>query len=330
MPSYSEARPCRSLEDFRGDFEQLAKFMQRSWGENKSQPLLYTSEILASYFSSPGATFALAPTLYEDSQIVGFIAGFPRTLLYQGKTLQVIIVSFLTVLSEYKKSGYGFVLWNEMVKRAKTAGYAGVVNFCVDGDSMNSIMLGCYQRMRVPATKIFSIRYLTRLILEKRGIEEQGPAPPGHIVESFREAASALADRIPLCRIWSWEEAEWQCLGRANSIIVSHYSGENRGFLTGYVMSLADGDGTKCVFVEDILWDDLGFEQRRAMVQELVKRSAAMGARMVVVPLQGYADPEPFLKSRFVRSPRILHAYLSLWDEGPQHEPLDSFYFDVF
>lgn len=135
MPSHFEARPFRSLEDFRGDFEQLAKFMRRSWGENKCLPLLYTPEILTSYFSSPGATFALAPTLYENSEIVGFIAGFPRTLLYKGKTLQVISVSFLTVLNEYIKSGYGFVLWNEMVKRAKTAGHAGVVNFCVGGNS---------------------------------------------------------------------------------------------------------------------------------------------------------------------------------------------------
>ncbi len=331
LPDASAAprRPRRSIEDFRGDFEGLALFMQRSWAENKCQPLLYTAEFLKSCFSSPGASFHLAPTLYEDSRIAGFIAGFPRRVRYKGKEPRIIVVSFLTVASEYKKSGYGLVLWSELVKRARAAGFAGVMNYCVDGEPMANMMLGCYQQMKVPACRIFSVHYLTRLVLPKPSRTDPGNLDPGW-VDGFLEAAARTAEAIPLARLWSREEAEWQCRQRADLVAVSHSAGGRQGFLTGYIMPIADRAQTKCLLIEDILWNDLASEERPVLVQKLVDRSASSGARMAVVPLLGYADPEAFAKSRFLRSPRVLHAYFGLWDEALEPEPVNSFYLDVF
>ena len=322
-------RSQRTIEDFRGNFEELAVFMQRSWAENKSQPLLYTEGYLKSCFSYPGASFSLAPALYEDSRIVGFIAGFPRRMHYKGKELQIIVVSFLTVASEYKRSGYGIILWSELVKRARAAGFVGLINYCVDREPMANMMLGCFQRMKVRASRIYSIRYLTRLMQQKQSMTDQEDIGQG-LVEGFVRTASRMADDVPLARVWSLEEAEWQCRRRAGSIVVSHSSGGRKGFLTGYVMHVADRDKTKCLLIEDVLWNDLEGGERQALVQRLVERSATLGARMAVVALQGYADPEAFFKSRFLRSSRLLHAYLGLWDEGLDPEPLSSIYVDVF
>lgn len=322
-------QPRRSIEDFRGNFEDLALFMQRSWAENKSQPLLYMPEYIASCFAYPGASFGLAPTLYEDSRIVGFIAGFPRRVKYQGKTLRIIVVSFLTVASEHKKSGYGMVLWSELAKRARGLGFDGAMNYCVDGDSMNGMMLGCYQRMRVSAARIFSVQYLTRLIMP-RGITGELGVPDQGLVASFMLAASRTAEAIPLARVWTLEEAEWQCRRRANSILVTYSSGERRGFVSGYILPVADRDRTKCLLIDDVLWNDLTVHERPVLAQKLVERAASSGARMAVVPLQGYADPEPFLKSRFLRSPRVLHAYMGLWNAELKPELVSSFYVDVF
>lgn len=329
LPNTPAARPRRSMEDFRGNFEDLAHFMQPSWAENKSQPLLYTPEFLASCFSYPGASFSLAPTLYEDSRITGFIAGFPRRVGYKGKELRIIVVSFLTVASEYKKSGYGMVLWSELVKRAQAAGFTGLMNYCVDGEPMNDMMLSCYQRMKVPARRIFSVHHLTRLMLPKQSRTDPENVDQG-LIDSFMQAASRTATAVPLARVWSPEEAEWQCRRRFNSIVVSHSSGERHGFLTGYVMDVADPNRTKCLLIEDVLWNDLTVEERQVLVQKLVDRSASAGVRLAVVPLLGYADPEPFIKSRFLRSPRVLHAYFGVLSEGLEPEPVSSFYVDVF
>jgi len=130
----------RSIEDFRGDFAELALFMQRSWAENKSQPLLYTAEFLSSYFSYPGSSFHLAPTLYDGSKLVAFIGGFPRRVRWKGRELRILALSFLTVVTEHKSSGYGIVLWNEALKRARLAGFDGVVNYCVQDETMDNMM----------------------------------------------------------------------------------------------------------------------------------------------------------------------------------------------
>jgi hypothetical protein len=329
LPDIPTARARRSIEDFRGNFEDLAIFVQRSWEENKSQPLLYTAEFLSSCFSYPGASFSLAPTLYEDSRIVGFVAGFPRRVHYNKKELRVIVTAFLTVANEYKKSGFGIVLWTELVKRARAAGYHSVISYSVDGEPMTNMMLGCYQRMKVPAAKIYSVHYLTRLILPKKfGTESE--TVDQEFLDGFMQVATRTGVGVPLARVWSSEEAEWQCRRRSNPIVVSHSSDGKRGFLTGYVMDIADRNRTKCLLIDDVLWDDLASEERQALVQKLVDRSASAGVRMAVVPMLGYADPEPFIKSRFLRSPRVLHAYFGLLSEGLEPEPVSSFYVDVF
>jgi hypothetical protein len=99
-----------SIEDFRGDFDEVAALVQRSWMENSNQSLMYTPDFVASYFEYPGSSFALAPTLYGGNRPLAFIAGFPRRLKVQGRELNVILSSFLSVSSEYKKKGYGVVL----------------------------------------------------------------------------------------------------------------------------------------------------------------------------------------------------------------------------
>jgi hypothetical protein len=48
LPNLLTVRSRLSIEDFRGDFDALATVMQRSWAENKTQPLLYAAEMLAS------------------------------------------------------------------------------------------------------------------------------------------------------------------------------------------------------------------------------------------------------------------------------------------
>jgi len=325
----SHSHPRRVLDDFRGDFEELSAFMQRSWAENTSQPLLYTPGYLASCFSYPGAAFNLAPTLYEDSRIVGFIAGFPRQILWKGTNVRILVVSLLTVASEYKKNGYGFILWNELTKRAQAAGFAGVLNFCVKGDSMNDMMMGFYRKMGVSAGKIFSIPYLMRVVLAKRERVATETADSS-LVDEFLDATSCLANRTDLCRLWSREEAEWQCHGRANMVVVSFSGRGGRGFLTGQIMSIADRNRTKCLIVEDVLWGDLTTGERDALTQKLLDRAVLEGAHLVIVPLQGYAEHEPFVNSRFVRSPRTLNAYLGSWTDSLKPEAVGSLYVDVF
>lgn len=97
--------PSLEIQDFRGDFEEVSQLIQMSWSKNAQKPLHYSPEFLASCFDYPGASYAMAPTMYMGNEPVAFAAGFPRTIRYRGRDLRVIVASFLSVSVEQKNKG---------------------------------------------------------------------------------------------------------------------------------------------------------------------------------------------------------------------------------
>src|SRR5258707_44028 len=199
-PAASQSPPVQ-IEDFRGDSAQVARLVQESWQENGNQGLFYTPEFLASYLSYPGSSYALAPALYQDENPCAFVAGFPRTIQYKGRELRVMLCTLLSVSSEYKKRGYGVVLWSELVKRAQSAGYDGMVNYCVEGEPMNGMILGCCRMLKLPTERIFSVHYLMRLLQPKSVISYADDSQD--LTEEFRRAAGFIGDDTPLRRVKS-------------------------------------------------------------------------------------------------------------------------------
>jgi hypothetical protein len=105
------------IQNFRGDFGAVSHLIQSSWSENAQTPLRYSPEFLASCFEYPGASYALAPTMYMGDEPVAFTAGFPRVVRYRGRDLRVMIASFLSVSVGQKNKGYVVLLWHEIPAR---------------------------------------------------------------------------------------------------------------------------------------------------------------------------------------------------------------------
>lgn len=318
-----------SIEDFRGDYDRLASLMQLSWADNVKQPLLYSAEFLASVFEYPGAGFSLAPTLYDGSEPIAFVAGFPRHVRIKDRQLSLAIGSFLSVSREYKKRGYGIVVWSELVKRVRARGFDGMMNYCVEGEPMNGMILGCCRRLNVPVAPAYTVHYLSCYLWPKDAGAGGGPSSPG-IIERFMELAAPVTEHAALARIWSRPEAEWQCVRRLGAVVAEHSVEQRRGILAGTIMPIADPKRTKCLIIDDILWGDLEREERFLLVRQLKSKAATAGARMVIVPVLGYADMEPFISAGLRPSQRTVQAYLSAWKDPSEREGLDSMYLDVF
>ena len=324
--------PRLTIENFRGDFTQLASLMQASWAENSAQALLYASEFLSSCFKYPEADFSLAPAIYVESKPVGFVAGFPRHVKFNGRDQKIIVITFLTVLPEYKKKGLGIMLWSELVNRARAARFDGMVNYCVDGEPMNAMIVGSCNRLKLPVARIYSARYMSTVLRSAKHTHDSNDNNQ-QVADIFLELAAPLADSQPLARIWSKPEAEWQCVGRSQPITETLSAEDRSGLLTGYIMSISDKQHTRCLLIEDILWGTLTAEERQGLLQKFLKKAASAGVRLATVPVLGYADMEPFKKARFQSTRRVLHAYLTLWSTGHADlpsEPLLSMYLDVF
>jgi GNAT superfamily N-acetyltransferase len=318
-----------NIEDFRGDFERVASLVQEAWADSVKRSLLYTAEFLTSVFDYPGAAFALAPTLYDGRTPIAFIAAFPRRIRYKGRERRIVVASFLSVAREFKKMGYGIVLWSELVRRAQAAGFDGIMNYCVEGEPMNGMILGSCRLSKIPVEQVRPISYLSCVIWPKDSAAVRGPADDS-FVEDFLGLAAPIADRVPLARVWSRSEAEWQCSKRLGAVAVRHDGARGCGVLTGYIMSVADPKRTKCLLIEDILWGDLAREERAELVRRLKQEAAADGVRLAVVPVQGYGDTAPFLETGFRPSRRIVQAYFSLWAGPMDAGTLDAVYLDVF
>jgi hypothetical protein len=326
-PALKTTQPL-SIENFRGDYDQVAGLIQRSWMENSNQSLMYTTDFVASYFEYPGSSFSLAPTLYDGNKPIAFIAGFPRRLKFKERELNVILSSFLSVSSEFKKKGYGVVLWSELVKRAQAAGFDGMVNYCVDGEPMNGMILGCCRAMKLPTERVFSVGYQMRILQSKPVSQLELKMEPEDVGVLLQTAAS-IVEHAPLARIWSEKEAEWQCR-RYSGIVARHVSGPKQGVLTGHVVEIANSQRTKCLIIEDVLWGTLEPSERLVLTRRLLDQAIAVGAQLAIVPNLGYADMAPFNAARFRRSPRVLQAYLTVFKGDPPPEAVSSMYLDVF
>lgn len=321
-------RQSRVVTDFRGDFDQLAKLMQASWSENPQQALLYTSRFLESFLHQPGADYALAPTVYDASTPIGFIAGIPRRLRYKGREWCIVVSTLLTVSPERKRTALGIALWSELVQRAQARGFDGMVNFCVDGEPMNAMIPGCCQRLHLPVEQVFSISYLTNMIPTKAKDEQL--STHSDVTEEFLATAAGVSAAADIGRCWTPDEVRWQY--SREGVVAAHFrAGSRFGMLTGYIMALTDANHTRTLLVEDVLWGSLAPEEKTALVKALTARASALGARIATVPILGYADMEPFRAARFRPSARKVQTYLTLWSKDSPHlERVNSIYLDVF
>lgn len=321
------------LEDFRGDFSRLAALMQRSWMENVQQPLFYTADFLASHFQYPGASFSLAPTLYDASGPLAFVAGFPRRIRVQGRDLRIVLGTFLTVAPEYKNRGVGFILWRELARRAQASGFDGALGFCVEGDAMNGMMLECGHTLGISIGRIYSIRHRSTLLHSSLAAElatdVAGSGDGPGWVETFMEIAAAIPKHTPLARIWSKEEATWQCVHRFRSVFAGSAKGSRKGILTAYVIPISNPQRTNCLLIEDVLWGNLEREERRVLLGHLLGLGVKAGAQMAILPILGYTDMEAFAAAHFLPSLRTLHAYLTVWSGQVSPGAMSSMYLDV-
>jgi hypothetical protein len=316
-----------ALTSFRGDFGDLAAMMQESWAANPNHPLLYSEIFLRSAFDYPGSSFDLAPALYGDAGLLGFVAGFPRSVIWDARPVQLILNSFLTASTAVKGAGFSLKLWADLIERCRNKGYDGTINFCVEGDEMNRIMPGLSRLLKLNTQRIFSVEFLVRLLK---------PAPPEPLpqiseaeIDLFMELASALPYNLPLMRVWTRAEAEWQCRSRAGALTVSSHIGARRGILTGYLTRVASTPPIIVILLEDLLWGDLEPIERAELLERFLRAAASQGARTASCPMLGYSSVDTLLGARFRRSNRILHTYLTFWN-GFQPRPVDSLYIDVF
>jgi hypothetical protein len=318
--------PSPVLSSFRGDFGALAAMMQRSWADNPNQPLLYSEEFLRSAFDYPGSSFELAPAIYREDDLLAFVTGFPRSVLWDTHPAQLVLNSFLTASPVLKGAGVGLKLWAAQIERCREAGSDGTINFCVEGDEMNRMMPFISRLTKLNTQRIFSVEFLVRLL---RSTTPESPRQtPEQDIDLFIELASMLPNNLPLMRVWTRAEAEWHCRDRAGAITVSSRANGRRGILTGYLIQAASIPPTTVVLLEDLLWGDLEPLERTNLLELFLRTAASRGARTASCPMLGYSPLDTLEAARFRRSKRVLHTYLTLWN-GLQPRPVSAIYMDV-
>ena len=316
-------------EDFRGDYEQLAAVMRTSWAVGPNVTYLYTGELLADWFRYPGATFGLAPAIYDGGELVAFAAGLPRQAVLAGATRRILIATFVTVAAPRKSAGHGTAIWTELVRRAAAAGYDGVVTYCADGQTMQRIVERRCRELAYPQLRLKSFSYLVRGLTPATSRPGEVSAAP--TARTLIDAAAHVpgaqqrgADTHSVVRVWDEAEAEWQ-LSRLGSLAVT----ADGGVLCGTVAAVDDAARTRCLIVEDILWGPLDHAARGMLLAELLEQGTGEGASYAVVPTLGYADLRPFLVAGFLPAPHTMHANLTLWSDSDAVHPAESFYLDV-
>src|SRR4029077_1331119 len=189
-----------------------------------------------------------------------------------------------------------------------------------------SRMMPLFSRLlKLNTERVFSVEFLVRVL-------RPAPSePPGQIsnpvsdrdIDLFMELASALPSNLPLVRLWTRAEAEWQCRNRAGALTVSSEAGGRRGILTGYLMQAVSAPPTTIVLLGDLFWGDLEPAERRELLERFLRVAAGQGARFASCPALGYASLDPLTAAGFRRSKRVIQTYLTLWN-GLQPRPVPA------
>jgi hypothetical protein len=317
-----------AITTFRGEWKELAKMMQESWAANKEQSLRYSQGFLRSAFAYPGSTLEMAPAIYAGGELVAFVAGFPRDVRFQGRHVRLLLNSFLTASFRVRKGGYGLMLWRALVDRARAAGYEGTINFCVEGDEMNTIMPSLARFFRLNTKKVYTIKYLSRFV---RPAAAEAPAVVSTAdIDLFLELAATIPESVPLFRVWTRAEAQWQCCGRSGAVAARLIEGDRRGMLTGYVAEVEthNAQPARVAIMEDLLWGNLESGECASLVRKFMHAASAQGCQSVSCPVLGYAPIEPLIAAGFRESKRVLHTYLTLWN-SQEPDCMRSIYIDV-
>ncbi|MBV9297029.1 MAG: GNAT family N-acetyltransferase [Acidobacteriaceae bacterium] len=312
----------QTLEDLGG----ASALIRRSWLENKDQTLDYNAAFLASSYAYPGTDLELSPAIYDDRRnLIAFVSAFPRRVVWNGQFLRLALLTFFTVAPEAKGRGLGKAVWAECLERARGGGYDGAIHYCVVGNKSNFVTVAAARSIGLTSERVFTIKYLMRPLKAPELASESADAAGAEIL--FRELAAELPSKARLCRSWSEDEIHWNCSVRYGGITEVHPSG--RGLLTAYVLNTANTPPVGCLFIEDLLWDDLTADERAKLFKRMLDRAGAK-AQIAVAPLWGYSDTEPFVKAGFRRSTRAMHMYLTLWNRhGLNSSPLPM-YIDVY
>ena len=298
--------------------------MQQSWSENREIPLVYTEEFLASAFRYPESSFELAPAAYSGDDLMAYIAGFPRRMRRGGREYRFLINTFLTAASDTKGTGYGLAVWSELARRGRKAGFDGALNFCVEGDDMNRMILSASTLLKLPTKQIYTVRYLSRFLRPEPAEQEQ----PFEELDVFLELTSLIPETTELARVWTRAEAQWQCCDRHGAITMRYSVGGIGGVLSGYLMPVSTVPPTPVAIIDDVLWGDLDSSGRQELVRRFLRAAAARGARTVSVPVLGYAATEPLQAMGFRPSRRVVCAYLTTWSDI-EFDQVASLYIDV-
>ena len=309
------------LRDIAARYEDAAAVIRRAFQTNDETPVNYNSAFLASCYSYPGTQPALSPAFFDGDRLVAVLMSVPRHVVFEQKRLNLALLSLNAVQPEYRAYGLGIEIVTEAVRRACMHGYNGAIYYCVDGHPANRTSAAGVKAAGATSHRVFTVEYLIKVL---RGMPEEGSNPANP--RDFLDAAEPLSRKVTFSRVWSIEEATWQCFGRYGALSESLKTDERRGVVTGYV--LETHSGSACLFVEDLLWEELEDEQKKLLLRRLLNR-AARSAQIAVVPLWGYTRYDVFRELGFRKSPRRLHVYLSLWNGSNVKSPLGAMYMDA-
>jgi hypothetical protein len=299
--------------------------MKSSWAENVQEPLAYSEQFLASALAQPGASFDLCPAMNEDGKLVAFGAGFPRNLRVGNESCSVLLDSFITVAPTHKGRGLGGLIWSGIADVSKRHGHDGLITFCVEGDRMNGSLLKFAERYSLPTEKSLAVRYLGRPVPKGLGAAVM-KADPGCLLR----AAEGLDAAVGFKRMWTAEEADWQCLRRDGAFGASLERDGKCGAVSAYAMPTAGAKPVLCGLVEDVLWGELEAADRKQLVTRLLEAASAAKVDLLLVPNLQYTEMAPFTQAGFRSTRRALQMYVTSWSEKLPLQEMTSAYIDPF
>lgn len=315
------------------DLNEVSHLMTRTWEKPEWE---YTPELLESYLRRKGQSKSISLGFTHNNELIGYLAGLPYQVHFQGETHNMIFYTFWTAVSNTKIIGLGLRLHNRIMQLSREGGYKGFLTISKSGSMAERAYKAALRRLKCPLTLLCPFTQMIGLPGSiRRRLKKHSTVEVLPYNRKFKAACLELLNnrrqRLDLAKIVEDAECDFLLEQRRGTktwlymknntpvglfnVIPKHLLRENEtkqlhGCLENMVLPEQQEDALaflNTVF-RDPFWDSIDG---------------------VYIPATGNIPPELFKKPGFFPLRGEFNLYTSFFDDPREIKPINSFELDT-
>jgi hypothetical protein len=315
------------------DLNDVSKLMNEVWPRPCRE---YSRDMLAAYLCRPSGDLELSLGLYSGDRLVGYLAGVPYQVHYQGQFQPLVLNSFWTTSKGFYSPTIAVALAKKHREIRLGKGYDATVTLIETGSRSDIVFAKTAKMLGLSRHLLMSFRYLmsTPRFVRRRLPELLDPRVrvyARHMRDECTDLLSKLSEGIELGIVLQAEDMDFVLHGRPNTLTwVFRDKGKIRALINVLRINIVHKQVAPYAFFEHIVLGDLDSDECIKFIATVFMDSFWDEVQGMYLAPTGYFDEELFCKLGFYSTPTAFNIYYSCGNDGLPSREVKSLHLHLF